>query len=152
MTSELSECPWNPKHRLALVGIQGRQMEEREPAPRNLVFLIDVSGSMATPDKLPLVRNSLRMLVDVLSDRDRVAIVVYAGASGLVLPSTPGHHKARIHHAIAELESGGSTNGAAGIRLAYSVAREHSSAGAWSRALGHGALRDRPGRRGCGRA
>ena len=135
ITTELSECPWNPKHRLALVGIQGRQIEEREPAPRNLVFLIDVSGSMAPPDKLPLVRNAMRMLANVLTARDRVAIVVYAGASGLVLPSTPGDRKAVIHRAIAELESGGSTNGAAGIRLAYNVAREHFIRGGVNRVV-----------------
>ena len=135
ITAELSECPWNPKHRLALIGIQGRSIEEREPAPRNLVFLIDVSGSMTPPDKLPLVRNAMRMLADVLTARDRVAIVVYAGASGLVLPSTPGDQKSTIHHAIARLESGGSTNGAAGIRLAYSVAREHFIRGGVNRVV-----------------
>jgi Ca-activated chloride channel family protein len=125
ITTELAECPWNPAHRLALVGIQGRELDAREPAPRNLVFLLDVSGSMMSPDKLPLVRNSMRMLVDVLTPSDRVAIVVYAGASGLVLPSTPGDRKDVIHRAIAGLEAGGSTNGAAGIQLAYQVARQH---------------------------
>ncbi len=125
ITTELAECPWNPRHRLALIGIQGRPLDEREPAPRNLVFLIDVSGSMMSPDKLPLVRNSMRMLVDVLTPADRVAIVVYAGASGLVLPSTPGSRKEVIHRAIAGLEAGGGTNGAEGIRLAYQVARQH---------------------------
>src|SRR5688572_16661636 len=125
ITTELAECPWNPAHRLALIGIQGRDLNPREPAPRNLVFLLDVSGSMMSPDKLPLVRNSMRMLVDVLTPADRVAIVVYAGASGLVLPSTPGDRKVAIHRAIAGLEAGGSTNGAGGIRLAYQVARQH---------------------------
>jgi Ca-activated chloride channel family protein len=125
ITTELAECPWNPAHRLALIGIQGRDLNPREPAPRNLVFLLDVSGSMMSPDKLPLVRNSMRMLVDVLTPADRVAIVVYAGASGLVLPSTPGDRKDVIHRAIAGLEAGGSTNGASGIRLAYQVARQH---------------------------
>ena len=125
VTTELAECPWNPKHRLALVGIQGRRIADEELAPRNLVFLIDVSGSMAPPDKLPLVRSAMRMLVDILAPHDRVAIIVYAGASGLVLPSTPGDHKEVIHRAIAHLESGGSTNGAAGIKLAYEVARKH---------------------------
>ena len=79
------------------------------------------------PDKLPLVRTAMRMLADVLTERDRVAIVVYAGASGLVLPSTTGEHKERIHQALAQLEAGGSTNGAAGIRLAYQVARAATS-------------------------
>jgi Ca-activated chloride channel family protein len=135
ITTELAECPWNPSHRLALVGIQGRPLEEREPAPRNLVFLIDVSGSMMSADKLPLVRNSMRMLVDVLTPADRVAIVVYAGASGLVLPSTPGSRKEVIHRAIAQLDAGGSTNGAAGIRLAYQVARQHFIRGGVNRVV-----------------
>jgi Ca-activated chloride channel homolog len=125
ITTELSECPWNPRHRLALIGIQGRRLPPREPAPRNLVFLLDVSGSMDSPDKLPLVQTAMRMLVDALNERDRVAIVVYAGASGVALPSTPGFEKARIARAIADLEPGGSTNGAAGIQLAYRIAREH---------------------------
>jgi Ca-activated chloride channel family protein len=125
ITTELAECPWNPAHRLALIGIQGRELTDREPAPRNLVFLLDVSGSMSTPDKLPLVRNAMRMLADVLTPADRVAIVVYAGASGLLLPSTTGDRKDAIHRAIAQLEAGGSTNGGAGITLAYQVAREH---------------------------
>src|SRR6185436_117083 len=125
ITTELAACPWNPAHRLALIGIQGRQLPPREPAPRNLVFLLDVSGSMMPPDKLPLVQSAMRMLVDALSERDRVAIVVYAGASGLVLPSTPGTDKATIARAIADLRPGGSTNGAAGIQLAYRIAREH---------------------------
>ena len=125
ITTELSECPWAPTHRLALIGIQGRQLDTREPSPRNLVFLLDVSGSMMPLDKLPLIRDAMRMLVDVLTPSDRVAIVVYAGASGLVLPSTPGSRKEVINQAIARLEAGGSTNGAAGIRLAYQVARQN---------------------------
>jgi Ca-activated chloride channel family protein len=125
ITTELSECPWNPSHRLALIGSQGRALDDREPTPRNLVFLLDVSGSMTPADKLPLIRNAMRMLVDVLNPADRVAIVVYAGASGLVLPSTSGNQKDVIHRAIARLEAGGSTNGAAGIRLAYQVARQN---------------------------
>jgi Ca-activated chloride channel family protein len=135
VTTELAECPWNPEHRLALIGIQGRAIADKELAPRNLVFLIDVSGSMMSPDKLPLVRSSMRMLVDVLAPRDRVAIVVYAGASGLVLPSTPGDQKEVIHHAIAQLEAGGSTNGAAGIRLAYQVARRNFIRGGVNRVV-----------------
>jgi len=125
ITTELTACPWNPKHRLALIGLQGRALEDRDPAPRNLVFLIDVSGSMMPPDKLPLVRTAMRMLADILTERDRVAIVVYAGSSGLVLPSTSGDQKGRIHEALARLEAGGSTNGAGGIKLAYEVARRN---------------------------
>ena len=135
ITTELSECPWNPRHRLALIGIQGRRLPPREPAPRNLVFLLDVSGSMASPDKLPLVQSAMRMLVDALNERDRVAIVVYAGASGVVLPSTPGLEKARITRAIADLEPGGSTNGAAGIQLAYRIARDHFIRGGVNRVV-----------------
>ena len=135
VSTEVAECPWNTAHRLALIGIQGRQIADKELAPRNLVFLIDVSGSMMPPDKLPLVRSSMRMLVDVLSPRDRVAIVVYAGASGLVLPSTPGDHKEIIHRAIAQLEAGGSTNGAAGIKLAYEVAQQNFIEGGVNRVV-----------------
>ncbi len=134
IATELAEAPWNPRHRLALIGIQGQQVQETD-VPRNLVFLLDVSGSMASPDKLPLVRNAMRMLADVLTSRDRVAIVVYAGGSGVVLPSTPGDQKAVIHRAIAELHAGGSTNGAAGIRLAYRIARDHFVAGGVNRVL-----------------
>jgi Ca-activated chloride channel family protein len=124
VTTELAECPWNAKHRLALIGLQGRDLPAEATPPRNLVFLLDVSGSMMSADKLPLIRHAMRMLVDELTARDRVAIVVYAGASGLVLPSTPGDQKTRVHDAIAGLEAGGSTNGGDGIRLAYKVARE----------------------------
>jgi Ca-activated chloride channel family protein len=135
ITTELAACPWNPNHRLALIGIQARALPAREPAPRNLVFLIDVSGSMTPPDKLPLVQSALRMLVEALSEQDRVAIVVYAGASGLALPSTPGSQKATISRAIADLEPGGSTNGAAGIQLAYRIAREHFIRGGVNRVV-----------------
>ena len=135
ITTELTPCPWNPRHRLALIGLQGRELKDREPSPRNLVFLIDVSGSMMPPDKLPLVRTAMRMLTDVLTERDRVAIVVYAGASGLVLPSTTGEHKDRIHQALAQLEAGGSTNGASGIRLAYQVARANFIVGGVNRVI-----------------
>jgi Ca-activated chloride channel family protein len=135
VTTELAECPWNPKHRLALVGLQGREIESANVPPRNLVFLIDVSGSMMSPDKLPLVQTSLRMLTDVLHARDRVAIVVYAGSTGLVLPSTSGDRKPEIHRAIAELTAGGSTNGGAGIQLAYRIAREHFIRGGVNRVV-----------------
>ena len=135
ITTELTACPWNPRHRLALIGLQGRQLPDRDPSPRNLVFLIDVSGSMMPPDKLPLVRTAMRMLADVLTERDRVAIVVYAGASGLVLPSTSGDQKDRIHQALGGLEAGGSTNGASGIRLAYEVARKNFIPGGVNRVV-----------------
>ncbi len=134
ITTELVACPWNPRHKLALVGIQTAPVEHSETA-RNLVFLLDVSGSMDSPDKLPLVRNAMRMLTEALTPRDRVAIVVYAGASGVALPSTTGDRKAVIHEAIAQLRAGGSTNGAAGITLAYQIARRHFIAGGVNRVI-----------------
>jgi Ca-activated chloride channel family protein len=134
VSTELAPAPWNPNHRLALIGLR-TATPERGEAPKNLVFLLDVSGSMAEPDKLPLVRSAMRMLVETLTARDRVAIVVYAGASGLVLPSTAGDLKAEILERIDALESGGSTNGAAGITLAYQVARDHFIPGGVNRVI-----------------
>ena len=134
VTTELVPSPWNPAYRLALIGLQGRETFDDRTA-RNLVFLIDVSGSMATPDKLPLVKNGMRMLADTLQPRDRVAIVVYAGHSGTALPSTAGDQKAIIHDAIERLHAGGSTNGAAGIRLAYELARQQFVAGGVNRVI-----------------
>jgi Ca-activated chloride channel family protein len=124
IATEVTACPWNPKHKLALIGLQSQKLTQERTPPRNLVFLLDVSGSMTPPDKLPLVKTAMRMLVDTLTPADRVAIVVYAGASGLVLPSTPGNRKPEIQRAIAELRPGGSTNGAAGIQLAYDTAAQ----------------------------
>jgi Ca-activated chloride channel family protein len=133
--SEVAACPWNPKHRLALIGLQARPLDADHVPARNLVFLLDVSGSMRPPDKLPLIRSAMRMLVDTLNERDRIAIVVYAGASGLVLPSTSGAEKEKIHQAIARLEAGGSTNGAAGITLAYQVAQDQFVKGGINRVI-----------------
>ncbi len=128
VTTELGRAPWNPAHRLALIGLQGRRMSLGELPPNNLVFLIDVSGSMSSPDKLPLLKSAFRLLVNELRDEDRVAIVVYAGAAGLVLPPTRGNEKTRILEALDRLEAGGSTAGGAGIQLAYQVARDHFQA------------------------
>lgn len=125
VTTELSACPWNEKHRLLLVGLQGRRMKMVDLPPNNLVFLIDVSGSMEEPNKLPLVKQGLSLLVEQLRPQDRVAIVVYAGNAGLVLPSTPGSQKGAILSAINALEAGGSTAGGAGIRLAYDIAKRN---------------------------
>ena len=122
VTAEVAACPWSPRHRLALIGLQAKHVDRDTTPARNLVFLLDVSGSMMPPDRLPLVQTAMRMLVDTLTARDRVAIVVYAGASGLVLPSTPGDARSDIHRAIRDLRAGGSTNGAAGIQLAYDTA------------------------------
>lgn len=123
ITTEISQAPWNPQHQLVHIGLQGKQMVREEIPPSNLVFLLDVSGSMSSPNKLPLVKSSLQMLVNQLSERDRVSIVVYAGAAGLVLSPTPGNQKAEILGAIERLNSGGSTAGGAGIKLAYEVAK-----------------------------
>ncbi len=125
MSTELADSPWNPGLKLLRVGLQARRIANDQLPPSNLVFLVDVSGSMMDPNKLPLVKSALTLLADQLRPQDRVALVVYAGAAGLVLPSTPGSEKTRIKDAIAALEAGGSTAGAAGIRLAYDVATKN---------------------------
>jgi Ca-activated chloride channel family protein len=125
VTTEMMTAPWNPQHQLVLVGLRGRTLEAGALPPSNLVFLIDVSGSMASPDKLPLVQSAFRLLVPQLREQDRVAIVVYAGSAGLVLPSTPGTQKDVILEAIDRLSAGGSTAGGAGIQLAYRIAKEN---------------------------
>jgi len=123
--TEISSCPWDTRHRLIHIGLQGRKLETEELPASNLVFLLDVSGSMSSPNKLPLLRQAFKLLVNELSPRDRVAITVYAGAAGLVLPSTAVSQKDRIMSAIERLNAGGSTAGGAGIQLAYKVAEEN---------------------------
>jgi len=123
--AEVAPCPWNPSHKLVQLAVQGQEIPRGEVGPRNLVFLVDVSGSMSDSDKLPLLQQGLRMLVNDLDERDRISMVAYAGASGLVLPSTSGADKQKIRDAIDRLEAGGSTNGGAGIALAYAQARKH---------------------------
>ena len=125
ITTEVAGCPWKPEHRLLRIGIQGRELETWKMAPNNLVFLIDVSGSMGPPMRLPLLRAAFHTLVDELRTEDRVSIVVYAGAAGLVLPPTSGADKQAIRAALDDLEAGGSTAGGAGIELAYKVAQEN---------------------------
>jgi Ca-activated chloride channel family protein len=122
---ELSSCPWNEKHQLVLIGLQGKKIPADNLPASNLVFLIDVSGSMDESDKLPLVQSSLKLLADQLRPQDKVALVVYAGNAGLVLPSTSGDDKMKIKNAIGELQAGGSTAGGAGIQLAYKIAKEN---------------------------
>lgn len=132
---DVAACPWKPGHRLARIGLKGREIERDHRPVSNLVFLIDVSGSMQDANKLPLVKQGLKLLVDQLTENDRVAIAVYAGASGLVLNSTTADQKAKILAAIDRLQSGGSTNGAAGIELAYQVAEEHFVTGGTNRVI-----------------
>ena len=119
---EVAEAPWRKEHRLVRVGLKGREIREGKRPSSNLVFLIDVSGSMRPSNKLPLLKKSMRMLADRLTENDTVAMVVYAGASGLVLPPTTGDQKRVILHALDNLHAGGSTNGGAGIELAYKCA------------------------------
>ncbi len=135
VTTELSHAPWAPQHSLLLVGLQGRRVDVRQLPPRNLVFLLDVSGSMDSPNKLPLLKQSFSKLLDTMNPLDRVAIVVYAGASGLVLPSTPASRRDLILESLERLAAGGSTNGAAGIELAYQVAQEHAVRGGINRVI-----------------
>jgi len=135
INTEIGDCPWSPQHKLVMVGLQGRQIPTENLPASNLVFLIDVSGSMMEPDKLPLVQASMKLLVDQLREQDKVALVVYAGNAGLVMPSTSGSNKQRIKDAIDRLEAGGSTAGGAGIQLAYQVARQNFISGANNRVI-----------------
>ena len=120
--TEIATAPWNDNALLLTIGIKGYEVPDKDRPPANLVFLIDVSGSMQSNDKLPLLKNAFRLMTNRLDEDDRVAMVVYAGATGLALESTPGNEKSKILHALSQLEAGGSTNGGAGIRLAYQVA------------------------------
>jgi Ca-activated chloride channel homolog len=135
VTTEVAVCPWSPKHKLALVGLRAMPIKQERTPPRNLTFLLDVSGSMTPDNRLPLIKTAMRMLVDTLREEDRVAIVVYAGNSGIVLHPTRGNRKAEINSAIADLRAGGSTNGAAGIQLAYNLASENFVKGGINRVI-----------------
>ncbi|MDQ2179462.1 VWA domain-containing protein [Marinifilum sp. D714] len=122
---EIAECPWNNDNLLLHIGLQGKKIETENLPASNLVFLLDVSGSMNSPNKLPLLKKAFKLLVNELRPEDKVAIVVYAGSSGLVLPSTNGNEKEKILNALNKLNAGGSTAGAAGLELAYKTAREN---------------------------
>jgi Ca-activated chloride channel family protein len=132
---ETATAAWSPKHKLVRIALKGKEIPFEERKPTNLVFLLDVSGSMQPENKLPLLKRSLRLLVDKLGENDRVAMVVYAGASGLVLPSTSCSDKEKILEALDRLEAGGSTNGGSGIQLAYKVADENFIKGGINRVI-----------------
>jgi Ca-activated chloride channel family protein len=132
---DMASCPWESSHRLVRIGLKGKEIATDKRGPSNLVFLLDVSGSMMPVERLPLIKQSMRLLVDKLKENDRVAIVVYAGSSGLVLPATTGDHKEKILQALENLEAGGSTNGAEGIELAYRTAQENFIKGGVNRVI-----------------
>ena len=135
VVTEYSDCPWNSKHKLVHIGLQGKEIPKDNLPASNLVFLCDVSGSMSDANKLPLLQSSLKMLVNNLREQDKVSLVVYAGSSGLVLEPTPGSQKQKIKEAIDALVSGGSTAGAEGIQLAYQQARKAFIEGGNNRVL-----------------
>lgn len=135
IVTELTDCPWQPNHKLLHIGMQARTIATDALPASNLVFLVDVSGSMESPNKLPLVVQSLKLLTKNLRDKDKIAIVVYAGNAGLVLPPTPGTHKHAIYDALDRLSAGGSTAGGAGIQLAYKVASENYIRGGNNRVI-----------------
>lgn len=125
INTEYSDAPWNPQHKLLKIGLQGKIIPDESLPASNFVFLIDVSGSMDNPNKLPLLKQSMKLLVSQMRKKDRIAIVVYAGAAGMVLPSTSGDEKEKIYAALDNLNAGGSTAGGAGIELAYKTAQEN---------------------------
>ncbi len=125
LTTEITQAPWNSENKLLLVAMQGKEIAKELLPPMNLVFLIDVSGSMSDQNKLPLLIQSFSMLVEQLRSQDKVSLTVYAGAAGVVLPPTPGNQKSEILSALNRLNAGGSTAGGAGIKLAYQLAKEN---------------------------
>jgi Ca-activated chloride channel homolog len=133
--TEVSAAPWNDQHKLVHIGLQGKKIPTDNLPASNLVFLIDVSGSMSDANKLPLLKSSFKLLVEQLRQQDRVAIVVYAGAAGVVLPSTSGAEKQKIIDALENLQAGGSTAGGAGIQLAYSIAKQNFQEGGNNRVI-----------------
>ncbi len=135
VTTEVASCPWAAEHRLVRIGLKGREIAADKRPPTSLVFLIDVSGSMEQPNKLPLVQESLKLLTKQLTENDHVAIVVYAGNSGMVLPSTRGDKHEEIIAAIERLRAGGSTNGGQGIQLAYEIASQNFLKGGVNRVI-----------------
>jgi len=132
---DVATCPWETSHRLVRLGLKGKEIATDKRGSSNLVFLLDVSGSMTPTQRLPLVKQAMRLLVEQLTENDRVAIVVYAGASGSALPSTTGDHKEQILQALEDLQAGGSTNGAEGIQLAYKIATDNFIKGGINRVI-----------------
>jgi len=132
---EYSDCPWNDENQLIHIGLKGKSIPRDEEISSNLVFLLDVSGSMRKPDKLPLLKQAFKLLVKQLTQNDRVSIVVYAGAAGEVLPSTPGSEKKKILRAIDKLKAGGGTAGGAGIQMAYQIAKKNFIKGGNNRVI-----------------
>ncbi|MBO9731612.1 MAG: von Willebrand factor type A domain-containing protein [Chitinophaga sp.] len=125
--TDMAICPWSTGHQLVRIALKSKQVDTKDLPPTNLVFLLDVSGSMDEPNKLPLVKSAFKVLTEQLRPQDKVAIVVYAGAAGVVLPSTSGNNKKKILAALEELQAGGSTAGGEGIQLAYRIAEEQYS-------------------------
>ncbi|MBL0015182.1 MAG: VWA domain-containing protein [Bacteroidetes bacterium] len=132
---EVTTCPWNPKNKLVRIALKGREVAAENVPPSNIVFLLDVSGSMADADKLPLLKQAMGMLTEKLREQDKVSIVVYAGAAGLVLPPTSGSNKQSIMGALDRLEAGGSTAGGEGIELAYATAKQNFIKGGNNRVI-----------------
>ena len=125
INTEIADCPWNKENQLVMIGLQGKKVPVENLPSSNIVFLIDVSGSMEDENKLPLVKSSIKLLIEQLREEDKVSMVVYAGNAGLVLPSTSGSQKQKIRNAVENLQAGGSTAGGAGIQLAYKIAKEN---------------------------
>lgn len=132
---EVAACPWSPEHRLARVHLRAREVESADRPPANLVFLLDVSGSMSPEDRLPLIKRAMGALVKELRNEDRVAIVTYSGRSGVALPSTAAANRGSILRTIDDLKAGGNTNGGSGIQLAYEVAQRHFIPGGVNRII-----------------
>lgn len=134
-TTDIMDCPWNAKHHLVRIGLTAKKIDLAKMPPRNFVFLIDTSGSMSAPNRLPLLKSSLKMLVEQLTERDRVAIVTYAGTSGLALDTTAGNNQAAINRVLDRLEASGSTNGGEGIVQAYRIASKSFLKGGLNRVI-----------------
>ncbi|MEP0986318.1 von Willebrand factor type A domain-containing protein [Ekhidna sp.] len=135
INTEVAEAPWNEKHMIAQIGLQGKKIELENLPASNIVFLLDVSGSMSAPNKLPLLKSAFKLLVNELRPQDKVSIVVYAGAAGVVLEPTDGNDKKKIMDALDQLQAGGSTAGGAGIQLAYKIAKEQYVVGGNNRVV-----------------